>query len=131
MAESKEYLKHEKEFGCVNISEDVVASIAAVSATEVEGVTGLTSGINLSEIFSSKKTSSKGVKVQIEENQVTVDLFLSVRYGFVIPTIAAQIQDKVLSAIESMTGLTVTAVNVHVAGVSFEKEQTAEPEKAE
>ena len=131
MAESKEYLKHEKEIGNVNISEDVIASIAAVSATEVDGVTGLTSGINFSEIFGGKKATSKGVKVQLlGENQVSVDLFLSIRYGEVIPTIAAQIQDNVASAVESMTGLTVSAVNVHVAGVSFEKE-AAEPAKDE
>ncbi len=124
MAESKEYLKHENEIGNVNISEDVIASIAAVSATEVDGVTGLVSGINFSELFGGKKASSKGVKVLLDENQVAIDLFLSIRYGEVIPTIAAQIQDKVMSAVESMTGLVVSAVNVHVAGVSFEKDAT-------
>jgi len=97
----------------------------------VEGVTGLTSGINFSEIFGGKKASSKGVKVQLGEDQVTVDLFLSIRYGEVIPTIAAQIQDKVMSAVESMTGLTVSAVNVHVAGVSFEKEKPTDSAKDE
>lgn len=129
MAESKEYLKRENEIGNVNISEDVIASIAAVSATEVEGVTGLTSGINFSEIFGGKKASSKGVKVQLNDDEVVVDLFLSIRYGEVIPTVAAQIQDKVVSAVESMTGLNVSAVNVHVAGVSFEKETATEPAK--
>ena len=125
MAESKEYLKHENEIGNVNISEDVIASIAAVSAAEVEGVSVLTSGINFSELFGGKKATSKGVKVVLGEDRVTIDLFLSIRYGEVIPTIASQIQDKVMSAIESMTGLSVSAVNVHVAGVSFEKEAPA------
>ena len=131
MAESKEYLKHENEIGNVNISEEVIASIAALSATEVEGVTGLTSGINFSEIFGGKKAASKGIKVELGEGQVTVDLFLSIRYGEVIPTIAAQIQDKVMSAVESMTGLTVSAVNVHIAGVSFEKEKPTDAAKDE
>lgn len=126
MAENKEYLKHEKEIGSVNISEDVLASIAAVSAVEVDGVTALASGINFTEIFGTKKPS-KGVKIQLSENLATVDIYLSVKYGFVIPSVAAQVQDKIINAIESMTGLTVAAVNVHVSGVTFEKETETVP----
>ena len=122
MAENKDYLKQEQESGCVNISEDVLASIAAVSAMEVDGVATLASGINLTELFGGKKSSSKGVKIVVNENDVVVDIYMSVKYGFVIPTVAGKVQDRVVNAIDSMTGLHASAVNVHVSGVMFEKE---------
>ena len=122
MAENKDYLKQEQESGCVNISEDVLASIAAVSAMEVDGVATLGSGINFGELFGGKKNASKGVKIIVNETDVAVDIVLSVKYGFVIPTVAAKAQDKVVNAIDSMTGLRASSVNVHIAGVSFEKE---------
>jgi len=122
VAENKDYLKQEQESGCVNISEDVLASIAAVSAMEVEGVATLTSGINFTELFGGKKSSSKGVKIVVHESNVVVDIYMSIKYGFVIPTVAAKVQDRVVNAIDSMTGLHASAVNVHVSGVAFEKE---------
>ena len=122
MAENKDYLMQEQESGSVNISEEVIASIAAVSAMEVDGVVTLGSGINFAELFSGKKSSSKGVKIAIEESEVVVDVALSVKYGFVIPTIASKVQDNVINAIDSMTGLHVSAVNVHVIGIAFEKD---------
>ncbi len=127
MAENKDYLKQEQESGCVNISEDVLASIAAVSAMEVDGVAALGTGINFGELFGGKKNASKGVKIAVNETDVVVDIVLSIKYGFVIPTVAAKVQDKVVNAIDSMTGLHASAVNIHIAGVSFEKE----PEKTE
>lgn len=126
MAENKDYLKQDQETGCVNISEDVLASIAAVSAMEVDGVATLGAGINFAEWFGGKK-NSKGVKITVNETDVVVDIVLAIKYGFVIPNVAAKVQDKVMTAIDSMTGLHASAVNVHIAGVAFEKE-AAKPE---
>ena len=122
MAENKDYLKQEQESGYVNISEDVLASIAAVAAMEVDGVATLTTGLNFNELFGGKKCPTKGVKIAVNETDVVVDIFLAVKFGFVIPNISEKVQDKVMNAINSMTGLHASAVNVHVSGVSFEKE---------
>lgn len=121
MADNKEYLTQKEENGNINISEEVIASIAAVAATEVEGVASLGNGsVDIAE-FLGKKSISKGVKLQIDEENIAVDLYVNVKYGSVVPTVAKYVQEGVASAIESMAGLTVTAVNVHVSGVQFEK----------
>ena len=129
MSDTKGYLNHEEESGNVNISEDVIASIAGIATTEVEGVASLASGMNFAELLGGKKSMSKGVKIQLEGKDVVIDIFLVIHYGHVIPTVAAKVQDKVIAAVESMTGLNPTAVNVHITGVEFEKEpkKTAEP----
>lgn len=123
MAEMKDYLNQREENGNINIAEDVVASIAAVAASEVEGVACLTSSsVDIAE-FLGKKSVSKGVKIQITESTTTVDIYLMIKYGCVIPSIAAAVQDAVANALESMAGLVVNAVNVHVTGIAFEKEE--------
>lgn len=121
MADNKEYLTQKEESGNINISEEVIASIAAVAAAEVEGVASLGNGsVDIAE-FLGKKSISKGVKLQIDDENIAVDLYINVKYGSVVPTVAKYVQEGVASAIESMAGLTVTAVNVHVSGVQFEK----------
>lgn len=124
MADSKEYISQSVEMGSINISEDVVATIAAAAAAEVEGVSGLAANIgsDLAELLG-KKNLSRGIKLQITENTVSVDVHVLVKYGQIIPTIAKSIQDAVMSSVEAMTGLTVSNVNVHVGGVTFEKEK--------
>ena len=120
--------------GSVIFATDVITTIAGLAATEVEGVTnmvGASSG--LADLFSRKnqssKSLSKGVKVELsEDNKVTVQLTIVVDYGSPIPEVAGNIQENVKKAIETMSGLTVTAVNVHVSAVSFEKEQRAAAE---
>ena len=121
--------------GTVIFATDVISTIAGLAATEVEGVTnmvGASSG-GFSEIFSRKNQSSKsltkGVKVELSEgNKVTVSLTIVVDYGSPIPEVAGNIQENVKKAIETMSGLSVAAVNVHVSAVSFEKEQRATAE---
>ena len=122
MSESKDYLVQDVEKGTVNISEDVVAAIAAVAVSEVEGVFGLSSSFtsDLKELLG-KKNLSKGVKLTIEEDVVSVECFVVVTYGYEIPAVAGAIQDNVASAVESMTGLKVSAVNVDVCGISTPK----------
>jgi uncharacterized alkaline shock family protein YloU len=110
------------EKGTVNISEEVVAAIAALAVSEVEGVYGLSSSFtaDLAELLG-KKNLAKGVKLSIDEKVVTVECFVVITYGFEIPTVAAGIQDSVITAIESMTGLKVAAVNVDICGISAAK----------
>ena len=100
---------------------EVVAIIAGLAATEVEGVDSL--GGNITNEIVSKlgmKNLSKGVKVTVEESSVLVDITLNLKYGTQIPAVSAKVQDKVKSAIETMTGLSVTEVNIKVASVNVE-----------
>lgn len=122
MSDAKEYLVQPVDKGTVNISEEVVAAIAALAISEVEGVFGLSSSFtaDLKEMLG-KKNMSKGVKLTIEEKVVTVECFVVVTYGFEIPVVAAAVQESVINAVESMTGLTVAAVNVDVCGISAPK----------
>lgn len=108
--------------GEVQIADDVVAIIAGLAATEVKGVAGLAGNIP-NEIIGKlgKKNLSKGIKVEVTNETVVVDMSLVLEYGYSIPKISVQVQEKVKSAIENMTGLTVEEVNVRIAGVNVEK----------
>lgn len=123
MSDNKDYLVQDVEKGTVNISEEVVSAIAALAVSEVEGVYGLSSSFtaDLAQMLG-KKNMSKGVKLSIEENIVTVECFVVINYGVEIPAVAASIQDSVINAVESMTGLKVAAVNVDICGISAPKE---------
>lgn len=122
MAEGKEYVSCPDELGSIHISEDVLAVTAAAAALEVEGVGSLAAnlGSDIAELFSGRKNLSKGVRVTVAEPGVTVDISLLVKYGSTVQAVAKLAQDAVATAIENATGLTVTAVNVHVAGVTFD-----------
>lgn len=113
MGENKEYMTHPEELGCIHISEDVLASIAAGAVTEVEGISGLMN-------VAAKKSGVKGVRLAVDEDGAVVDLYVMIRYGYAIPEVAGKIQNAVAAALESMTGFAVKAVNVHVGGVSFQ-----------
>ena len=123
MSEMKEYVSRIEEMGSVHISEDVVSSIAAVSAVEVEGVSSLAAnlGSDIAGLLSTKKNLAKGVRLQMEEEGVVVDMAVLVKYGYAIQDVAKAIQDAVISGVEAMTGLHVAAVNVNVAGMAFGK----------
>lgn len=118
------------EIGSIKIADEVVSIIAGLAATDVDGVAGMSGGIagGISEILG-KKNLSKGVKVDVGERESAVDLFLITDYGVCIPDVAWTVQEKVKQAIESMTGLKVINVNVHIQGVKFqEKEENKEEE---
>lgn len=104
----------------IKIADDVVAVIAGVAVSEVPGVAGMAGGFagGISEVFSGKKNLAKGIKVEVGEKETKVDVNIIVEYGTRIPDIAFAIQNRVKKAVESMTGLKVIAVNVHVQGVS-------------
>lgn len=115
------------EIGAIKITDEVVAIIAGIAATEVPGVTGMSGGIagGIAEALG-RKNLSKGVKVEVGEKEAAIDLFIIVDYGFRIPEVAWTIQEKVKTAVEEMTGLTVVEVNIHIQGVNIEKEHKKE-----
>ena len=112
----------ENNIGTVQIADDVVAIIAGIAATEVEGVSSMAGNIT-KEIISKLgvKNLSKGVRVSVEEGSVCVDVAINVDYGYSVTEVSYKVQEKVKTAIENMTGLNVTEVNVKIAGVSLEK----------
>ena len=114
---------YEKEkIGEVQIADEVVAIIAGLAATEVEGVDSMAGNIT-NELVGKlgMKNLSKGVKVDVTEEHVSVDLSLNIRYGYSIPSVSEQVQEKVSTTIENMTGLTVLDVNVKIAGVNMDE----------
>lgn len=110
--------------GEVQIADEVVAIISGLAALEVEGVAKMSGNVP-NELVSilGMKNLSKGVKVEVSPDNVQIDLALEMKYGYSIPKVSAQVQEKVKSAIESMTGLTVERVNVHIVGVAVDKPQ--------
>ena len=107
--------------GTVQIADDVVAIIAGLAATEVEGVKAMAGNIT-NELVAKlgMKNLSKGVEVEVADNKVEVSLSLILSYGYKIPDVSSKVQDKVKTAIENMTGLNVVAVNVRIANVDIE-----------
>ncbi len=109
------------ELGEVQVADDVVSVIAAIAATEVTGVASMAGNVS-SDIISKlgMRNLSKGVKVDVLEGVVTVFLAINIKYGYAIMEVSANVQDKVKSAIETMTGLHVADVNVKIASVEME-----------
>lgn len=116
----KEEVKEEE--NGIEISTDVIAVIAGVAVSEVQGVAGMAGGFagGISEVFSGKKNMAKGIKVDKTEATAKIDVNIIVEYGSRIPDVAFDIQNRVKTAVEGMTGLKVVAVNVHVQGVNTE-----------
>lgn len=116
------YTIHENvNIGEVRVADEVIAIIAGLAATEVDGVSSMAGNIT-NELVSKlgMKNLSKGVKVNVAETSVEVDLALNIKYGYEIPDVSNKVQEKVKSAIETMTGLDVSAVNVRIAGVNID-----------
>lgn len=107
--------------GLIKISEEVVSIIAAVAASEVAGVAGMSSTLvdGLVNILG-RNNLSRGVKSEMKDNAVDISLYLVVQYGYRIPDIALQAQEQVKSAIEAMTDYKVTSVNLYIQGIDFE-----------
>ncbi len=113
----------------IKIADDVVAVIAGVAVSEVPGVAEMAGGFagGITEVLSGKKNLAKGIKVEVGEKDTKIDVNIIVEYGVRIPDVAFEIQNRVKKAVETMTGLNVVEVNVHVQGVNTEgKEQTEE-----
>ena len=118
MPENKEYMTHQEELGTIQISEEVVASIASAAVQEVPDVTGLLNA-NVADFMGGKKMTAKGIRVEMEGDVIVVYVFITVRYGCTIGEVAKKAQNAVYQALESTTGYPVSAVNVHVGGISF------------
>lgn len=111
----------------IKIADDVVATIAGKAASEVAGVYSMSGGFagGISEVFG-KKSYTKGIKVENTEKSLKIDVNIIVEYGARIPDVAYEIQNRVKKAIESMTGLSIEEVNVHVQGVNTESQNKEE-----
>ena len=121
MADNRKTFKIKSDqVGDVRIADEVVAIIAGLATTEVEGVSSMAGNIT-NEIVSKlgMKNLSKGILVEVMENEVKVDVAINIAYGYSIPEVSAKVQDKVKSAIENMTRLTVAVVNVRIASVDM------------
>ena len=108
-------------FGQVKISNDVIATIAGLAAIEAEGV-------ETTSTFTDKLLKNNGVKIQIEEDEVILDVMIIIDYGISIPDIAFKVQENVKNTVETMTGLKVSQVNIHVQGINFKKEKVDKTE---
>ena len=130
-----EEMTNVQEPGTVKISEEVVSTVASIAVTKIEGVSSMNGSIagGLAELFGGKKSATKGIKVDIDGTNVYIDIHISVVYGYKIPEIAWQIQEKVKESVEDITGLNVEKVKIHVDGISMEKvkKDHTEPVSAE
>lgn len=117
------------EFGQVKISDDVVIIIAGIATGGVKGVSTTRTGVaeGFSNLFS-KNNYSKGIKVEINENTVVLDIFINVEFGYKISEVAKEVQAAVKKEIETMTDMQVAAVNVHVLNIIQEKEKDKDKE---
>lgn len=124
MAEDRKGVKIKEDgLGEVQVADEVVAIIAGLAATEVEGVCSMAGNIT-KELVSrlGMKNLSKGVRIEIQEDAVTVYLTINIAYGYGIPEVSRNVQEKVKAAIENMTGLSVAAINVRIADVDMKTE---------
>ncbi|MDY6267582.1 MAG: Asp23/Gls24 family envelope stress response protein [Selenomonadaceae bacterium] len=122
-------VKSTNNLGAIRIADEVVSIIAGLAATEVDGVAGMSGGLvgGIAEMLG-RKNFAKGVKVEVGEKEAAADLYIIVKYGVRIPDVALAVQENVKQAIETMTGLTVVEVNIHVQGVSFPESEAKEEE---
>ena len=125
MADNKDYMTLAEENGNLHISEEVIAAIAVGAVREVEGVSGMMTNLggSVTDLLNNKKNAQKGVKnvkIDLTNDTLTMDLYLTVRYGFSIPEVAENSQKAVAAAVEAMAGCTVSAVNIHVGAITFD-----------
>ena len=124
MAENKGYMTLSDEQGSIHISEEVIAAIAVGAVREVEGVSGMMGnlGTSVADLVTNKKgaqKNAKGVKIEMTETGLVLDIYLTVAYGHAIPEVAENAQKAVASAVSAMTGCTVEPENIHVGGVTL------------
>ena len=124
MGEGKGYIRNTDEKGSINISEEVIAVIAGVAAIDVDGVYGLfvSHGKELTSMIG-RKGLAKGIKLQTDEDGVSIDVSVLVEMGYSVSQVGEDIQRGVASAVESAVGVTVSAVNVNICGVSLKKKK--------
>ena len=118
----------ENETEGLKISNDVIAVIAGMSVSEVQGVYGMSGGFagGITEVLKGKKNLAKGIKVEATEKDVKIDVNIIVEYGTRIPDVAFEIQNRVKKAVETMTGLKVSNVNIHIQGINIKEKRDEE-----
>lgn len=115
----------------IQIADEVIAIIAGIAAIEVEGIAGMSGSISgdiVAEVLG-RKNLSKGVKITVGQKDVSIDLNMVIEFGVKIPKVALEVQKRVQNAVETMTGLTVTAVNLNITGIHFGKGKQNDIEK--
>lgn len=122
--EMNKMMTDEKDTGKIKIESDVVAMIAGLAATDTEGIASMSGGITegLAKRVSGRNVS-KGVRVEVGETEAAIDLRVIIKYGFKIHEVARNLQENAKQAVESMTGLNVVEINIHVEGVEIQKEE--------
>ncbi|MDR0928841.1 MAG: Asp23/Gls24 family envelope stress response protein [Oscillospiraceae bacterium] len=115
-------LEEAREAGNITYANEVIAIIAGMATNEVDGVASMVASTSIADLFGRSKPVTRGVKVEVGLEEASVDLMLTVEYGKPIQKVCTEVQESVRRAIESMTGLHVVKVDVHVVGVSFERE---------
>lgn len=122
MSESKEYVSQTLEHGAIHISEEVIATIAALAVQDVEGVYGLNTTLSSSELskLAKRAQQGKGIRLVIsEDDEISVDCYIVVLYGHSVVDVAKAVQETVTSAVESTTGRKVKNVNVNISGITL------------
>lgn len=129
MAEEKTFESLSSENGTTYIADEVVAITAGLAAMEVDGVASMSGGVaeGIAQRLG-RKNLSRGVKVDVSEEECTIDLYIIVKYGSRIPDVCNKIREEVKRAVEDSIGLKVNAVNLHVQGISFASEEAPEEE---
>lgn len=136
MAENKDIIIEEitvdEDNGKVNISDEVVATIAGIASMEIDGVAGMYGSTigDIAEKLGAKKSPQKGVKVVVDETGAVIDVFIIVEFGKRIPELAWEVQENVKNSVETMTGIDVRLVNVRIEGVSFPKEKKSDKKQS-
>ena len=122
MADNREYLTHTEQDDSISISDDVLVAIASKAVSEVEGV-GSSMNQTMTEQLTEqimRKKIGRGVRVESMDGEIVLNVYIMVRYGYAIPEVAEKVQQAVAAAVAAMTNFKVSAVNVHVGGVSFD-----------
>ncbi len=116
-------LNIDETYGSIKISDEVIAATAAIAAVSIDGVAEMSGGIteSISSIIG-KTNLSKGIKVNTNDDNVIIDIFITVKYGVKIPEVAWNVQEKVKKEVEDTAGIKIKAINIHVQGVAFETE---------
>ena len=122
MAESKGYIRSSDERGSINICQNVVAVIAASAAMDIDGVHGLyqSHGRELTTV-SGRRGTSRGIRINIDGDDITIDVYFIANMGFSVNEVGAAVQKAIISAVEEAVGVQVSAVNIHICGVSLKK----------
>lgn len=117
------------EMGSIRIADEVVSTIAGLAAVEVDGVESMSGGWSTDLVEKlGRKNFGKGIKVEVNDDQTLIDIYIVVEFGYAIPEVAENVQKEVKMAVETMTGLVVTKVNVHIIAVSMKKNHGTEHE---